>query len=82
MYGRKQRIYVWNLDELHETKWFQKYYAVYSVVARESVGTQQILFEFLERIREDFKKIYGQGKGDAAKANSLTKKFGYAFFQP
>ncbi|XP_048501760.1 vesicle-associated membrane protein 724 [Beta vulgaris subsp. vulgaris] len=49
---------------------------VYSVVARESVGTQQILFEFLERIREDFKKIYGQGKGDAAKANSLTKKFG------
>ncbi|XP_021725461.1 vesicle-associated membrane protein 724-like [Chenopodium quinoa] len=49
---------------------------VYGVVARETVGTQQILFEFLDRIRQDFKKRYGHGEGDAATAKSLSKKFG------
>ncbi|XP_056695830.1 vesicle-associated membrane protein 724 [Spinacia oleracea] len=49
---------------------------VYCVISRESVGTQQILFEFLDRIRQDFKKRYGHGEGDAATDRSLSKKFG------
>uniref|UniRef100_A0A7C9EF76 Longin domain-containing protein n=1 Tax=Opuntia streptacantha TaxID=393608 RepID=A0A7C9EF76_OPUST len=48
---------------------------VYGVVAKESVGAQ-ILFAFLERVKDDFKKIYGHGKGDAASEKSLSKSFG------
>ncbi|KAJ7980257.1 Vesicle-associated membrane protein [Quillaja saponaria] len=47
----------------------------YCVVAKESVG-KQISIAFLERLKADFKKRYGGGKADTAKAKSLNKEFG------
>ncbi|KAE8695570.1 VAMP724 protein [Hibiscus syriacus] len=47
----------------------------YCVVATESAG-RQIPIAFLERIKEDFSKIYGGGKAANAKAKSLNKEFG------
>ncbi|PPD66524.1 hypothetical protein GOBAR_DD36600 [Gossypium barbadense] len=50
-------------------------YAVYCVVAKDSVG-KQISIAFLERMKVDFKKRYGGGKADTAMAKSLNKEFG------
>ncbi|MBA0588776.1 hypothetical protein Gorai_001867, partial [Gossypium raimondii] len=50
-------------------------YAVYCVVAKDSVG-KQISISFLERMKVDFKKRYGGGKADTAMAKSLNKEFG------
>ncbi|KAJ4969144.1 hypothetical protein NE237_015845 [Protea cynaroides] len=47
----------------------------YCVVAKESVG-KQVSIAFLERMKADFKKRYGGGKADTAKAKSLNKEFG------
>ncbi|TYI12435.1 hypothetical protein ES332_A09G277700v1 [Gossypium tomentosum] len=48
---------------------------VYCVVAKDSVG-KQISIAFLERMKVDFKKLYGGGKADTAMAKSLNKEFG------
>ncbi|MBA0740725.1 hypothetical protein Gogos_013915 [Gossypium gossypioides] len=50
-------------------------YAVYCVVAKDSVG-KQISIAFLERMKVDFKKRYRGGKADTAMAKSLNKEFG------
>ncbi|XP_039063795.1 vesicle-associated membrane protein 722-like [Hibiscus syriacus] len=47
----------------------------YCVVAVESAG-RQVPIAFLERIKEDFTKRYGEGKAATASANSLSKEFG------
>ncbi|KAK7338903.1 hypothetical protein VNO77_19537 [Canavalia gladiata] len=47
----------------------------YCVVAAESVG-RQLAMAFLERIKEDFTKRYGEGKTATATAKSLNKEFG------
>ncbi|KAG0485527.1 hypothetical protein HPP92_009376 [Vanilla planifolia] len=47
----------------------------YCVVAVESVG-RQIPMAFLERVRDDFTKRYGEGKAAAAVAYSLNRDFG------
>ncbi|KAG0490922.1 hypothetical protein HPP92_007785 [Vanilla planifolia] len=47
----------------------------YCVVAAESVG-RQIPIAFLERIKEDFNKRYGEGKAATATANGLNRDFG------
>ncbi|XP_010241141.1 PREDICTED: putative vesicle-associated membrane protein 726 [Nelumbo nucifera] len=47
----------------------------YCVVAVESAG-RQIPIAFLERVKDDFSKRYGGGKGTTASAKSLNKEFG------
>ncbi|CAN6807381.1 unnamed protein product, partial [Brassica oleracea] len=47
----------------------------YCVVAVDSAGTQ-IPMAFLERVKEDFNKRYGDGKAAIAQANSLNKEYG------
>ena len=49
--------------------------AAYLVVADEEFG-REIIFAFLERVKEDFKKRYAGGKADLASAHSLDKDFG------
>lgn len=50
-------------------------FAAYCVVAAESVG-RQLPIAFLESVKEDFAKRYGDGKAANASANSLSKEFG------
>ncbi|XP_072987150.1 vesicle-associated membrane protein 721-like [Typha latifolia] len=47
----------------------------YCVVAVESVG-RQVPISFLERVKEDFNRRYGEGKAATAPANSLSRDFG------
>jgi vesicle-associated membrane protein 72 len=47
----------------------------YLVVADEGMG-RQVPFTFLDRIKEDFKKRYQEGKTDLAVAYSLDQEFG------
>ncbi|KAH6816167.1 vesicle-associated membrane protein 726 [Perilla frutescens var. frutescens] len=47
----------------------------YCVVAVESTG-RQLPIAFLERVKEDFNKRYGEGKAATAGQNSLNKEFG------
>ncbi|GKV35279.1 hypothetical protein SLEP1_g43578 [Rubroshorea leprosula] len=47
----------------------------YCVVAIESVG-RQIPIAFLERVKKDFNKRYGEGKATIATTKSLNKEFG------
>lgn len=48
----------------------------YCVVAIESAG-RQVPIALLEQIKDDFTKIYGDGKAADAVANTLDNKFGY-----
>jgi vesicle-associated membrane protein 72 len=47
----------------------------YLVVADEEFG-REIIFAFLERVKEDFKRRYAGGKADLATAHSLDKDYG------
>jgi hypothetical protein len=47
----------------------------YLVVADEGIG-RQVPFTFLDRVKEDFKKRYQEGKTDLAVAYSLDQEFG------
>jgi hypothetical protein len=47
----------------------------YLVVADEGIG-RQVPFTFLDRVQEDFKKRYQEGKTDLAVAYSLDQEFG------
>ncbi|CAH9086279.1 unnamed protein product [Cuscuta epithymum] len=47
----------------------------YCVVAVESAG-RQIPIAFLERVKDEFYKKYGKGKGVSAGANGLKREFG------
>ncbi|XP_074570097.1 vesicle-associated membrane protein 721-like [Curcuma longa] len=47
----------------------------YCVVAVESLG-RQVPIAFLERVKDDFSKRYGEGKAATAPANSLSREFG------
>ncbi|XP_072955451.1 vesicle-associated membrane protein 721-like [Typha angustifolia] len=47
----------------------------YCVVAVESVG-RQVPIAFLERVKEDFNRRYGEGKAATVPANSLSRDFG------
>lgn len=50
----------------------------YCVVAVESAG-RELPIAFLERIKDDFYKRYGTGKGKTANAKGLNREFGYLF---
>lgn len=50
--------------------------AAYCVVAVESAG-RELPIAFLERVKDEFYKKYGTGKGKTATAKSLNKEFGY-----
>ncbi|KVI08248.1 Longin domain-containing protein [Cynara cardunculus var. scolymus] len=47
----------------------------YCVVAVESAG-RELPIAFLERVKDDFMKRYGTGKGKTAAAKSLNREFG------
>jgi vesicle-associated membrane protein 72 len=47
----------------------------YLVVADEEFG-REIIFAFLERVKEDFKRRYAGGKADLATAHSLDRDYG------
>jgi vesicle-associated membrane protein 72 len=47
----------------------------YCVVADESVG-RQVPIAFLERIKDEFKKRYSDGRAEVAIANGLNQEFG------
>ncbi|XP_031096672.1 putative vesicle-associated membrane protein 726 [Ipomoea triloba] len=47
----------------------------YCIVAAESAG-RNLPIGFLERVKDDFYKKYGKGKGATAAANSLKKEYG------
>ena len=50
-------------------------FAAYCVVADESVG-RQVPMAFLERIKDEFKKRYSDGRAEVAIANGLNQEFG------
>ncbi|KAJ9541613.1 hypothetical protein OSB04_028119 [Centaurea solstitialis] len=52
--------------------------AAYCVVAVESAG-RELPIAFLERVKDDFMKRYGTGKGKTAAAKSLNREFGGGF---
>jgi len=47
----------------------------YCVVADESIG-RQVPMQFLEHVKEDFKRRYGGGRADIVVAHSLNRDFG------
>ncbi|XP_078439740.1 vesicle-associated membrane protein 724-like isoform X2 [Wolffia australiana] len=47
----------------------------YCVVVKDSVG-KQVAMAYLERLKEEFRKRYGGGRADTARAKSLNDEFG------
>ncbi|RAL41979.1 hypothetical protein DM860_016354 [Cuscuta australis] len=66
--------FTYNCDD-HTFNYLVENSFTYCVVAAESAG-RQIPIAFLERVKDDFYKKYGKGKGATAGANSLKKEYG------